>query len=228
MAIIIIRTILVFAVLLFSLRMMGKRQLSELELSELVVAILISDLAAQPLQDIGIPIINGLIPVVVLLCCELLISGLTMKYPKARQALYGKPSMLVVNGRIDQTEMRRNRFTLDELYEELRKQSIMDISIVKYAILETGGTLNVIEFPAEAPVTPSQLGIEVEDAGSPVILINDGRVMTKNLVGCGKDENWLSRELRRRGAGAASEVYLMSIDALGRIYYAPRQKERKA
>lgn len=221
MLIIILRTIIVFAVLLFSMRLMGKRQLGELELSELVVAVLISDIAAHPLQDIGIPIMNGLIPAIVLLCCELIISGLAMKNPKIRLLLYGKPSILISEGCIDQQEMRRNRFTIDELYEELRKHAVMDISKVKYAILETAGTLSVIQFPAECPVTPSQLGIQVEDSQTPVIIINDGRIMTENLQSSGKSEKWLKSELRNRGARDPRDVYLMSLDASGKIYYAP-------
>ena len=120
MTIILIRTVIVFFSITIALRLMGKRQLGELELSELVVAILISDLAANPLQDIGIPLLNGLLPIVVLLCCELLISGFIVKSATFRSLVCGRPSILVENGQISESEMRRNRFTLDELAEELR------------------------------------------------------------------------------------------------------------
>ena len=187
MAIIFFRTIIVFLSIVVSMRIMGKRQLGELELSELVVAILISDMAVHPLQDIGIPLLNGIIPVVTLLCCELIFSGLIMRSVKMRVLLCGKPSMLVSNGEINQIEMRKNRFTLDELTEELRNQSVTDISKVKYAILETDGTLNTILFPGEQPVTVSQMGISVDDPGFPSIIINNGVIIEENLKMMGRD-----------------------------------------
>lgn len=227
MIVIIVRTIIVFAVLVVTMRLMGKRQLGELELSELVVAVLISNFAAHPLQDIAIPIMNGLLPALVLLCCELILSGIALRYPKARAVMYGKPSILIAEGMIDQNEMHSNRFTLDELHEELRKQGVMDISKVKYAILETDGTLNVVQFPAETPVTPAQLGLDVDDPGKPAIVINDGRVMTDNLIGCGKNEAWLNKELKRRNMKSSKDVYLLSIDAMGQIYFSEKQRGTK-
>lgn len=226
MAIVFIRTIIVFVSLLFSMRVMGKRQLGELELSELVVAILISDMASHPLQDIGIPLLNGLIPVITLLCLELLLSGVTMKSVKMRELLCGKPSILVENGRIVQREMHKNRFTLDELTEELRNQSITDISHVKYAILETDGTLNTILFPSEQPVTAAMMNISVPDTGYPVMLINDGKLLTENLELIGKTEKWLCGELSKRSAKNAEDVYLFSVNDAGDIYFLPMEDKK--
>ena len=120
LTIVIIRTLIVYFALLIFMRLMGKRQLSELELPEFAVAVLIADLGAHPLQDIGIPLLNGLLPIVVLFCCEVLISGAAMSSPKLRSALFGRPSFLIREGKIDQREMQRNRFTPDELAEQLR------------------------------------------------------------------------------------------------------------
>ena len=226
MAIIFLRTVILFAVLIVSLRLMGKRQLGELELSEFVVSVMIADLAANPLQDIGVPLLNGLIPVVTLLCCELLISYLVLKSLRFRQLLCGRPSMLIANGQVDQREMRKNRFTLDELAEELRKQSITDISKIQYAILETDGKLNTILYPAEQPATAAQLGIAVDDPGYPTILINDGRILSNNLRRMGRDEKWLRKELRARGAADAAEVYLLTLNQAGQIYYAEKEREK--
>ena len=227
MAIVFLRTIIVFLVVVLSMRIMGKRQLGELELSEFVVSVLIADLASNPLQDIGIPLLNGLIPVVTLLCCELLISALILKSVRARALLCGRPSMLVVNGVVNQSEMKKNRFTLDELTEELRNQSITDISKIKYAILETDGTLNTILFPAEQPVTAAQMKIPVADPGYPTIVINDGRVLSENLRRMGRDMDWLRAELRRRNAARPEDVYLMTVDDAGQIYYAQKEAGKK-
>lgn len=223
MTIVFIRTIIIFVMIVGAMRIMGKRQLGELELNELVVAVLLADLASHPLQDIGIPLLNGLIPIVTLLGCELIFSGFIMHSPGARAFLCGKPSILVQNGQIVEKEMRKNRFTLDELADELRNQSITDISKVKYAILETDGRLNTILFPAEQPVTAAQMNIAVDDPGYPFIVINDGFVMENNLKIAGRDQNWLEKELRNRKAKSPKDVYLMTVNNAGQIYYAPKE-----
>ncbi len=134
MAIVIARTLTVYFALLLTMRLMGKRQLGEMELSEFVVAALIADLAAHPLQDMGIPLLNGLVPIAVLFCCEVLIAGLSMRFIRLRSFFFGKPSLLIVKGTINQTEMRRNRFTPDELLQELRSQGVTDIASIEYAL----------------------------------------------------------------------------------------------
>lgn len=226
MGIVFLRTLIIYVALLFAMRLMGKRQLGELELSELVITVLISDIAAHPLQDIGIPLMNGILPIIILLCCELIISGIIMKSSKAKVFLCGKPSFLIANGKIIQQEMRKNRVTLDELAEELRRQSVLDISTVKYAILETDGRLNVVLFPSENPVTAGQLCIETCDTGYPIIIINDGRIMSENLRQSGKDENWLKTELSSRKVSDPKKVYLMSVNSSGQIYFAETEDKK--
>lgn len=226
MAISIIRTMMIYAALLVSMRLMGKRQLGEMELSEFVVASLIADLASHPLQDVGIPMINGLVPIFTLFCCELLIAGLTLKSVRLRTLLFGKPSMLILRGQIRQKEMRANRFTVDELMQELRNQGIVDISQVEYAILETDGQLNVIPFPAEKPPSARQLGVTVDDGGFPAIVVNDGRVLENVLTGTGHDRAWLQEELTRSGFDSPEGIYLMTVNRGGQTYIAG--KEAKA
>lgn len=223
MAISIIRTIILFTALMFSMRIMGKRQLGELEPSELVVAVLISNLASHPLQDVGTPLLYGLIPVLTLLCCEVIISGITVKSLGFRQFICGKPNMIIEHGKIVQREMKKNRITLDELYEELRKNGISDISIIKYAILETDGKLSFLLYSAEAPVTPKQLNLSPPDQEYPIIVINDGRTLSKNLSVLGHSENWLNKELKKHGVKNARDVYLMTADKNGQIYYSLKE-----
>ena len=109
MAVSFIRTIIILIVLMLSQRFMGKRQIGELEPTELIIAVLISNLAAQPLQDTGTPLLYGLIPVLTLLCCQVLISALTVKSSRFRNFICGKPSILIKNGVINQREMQKNR-----------------------------------------------------------------------------------------------------------------------
>ena len=220
MGIIFLRTVIIYLALLVAMRLMGKRQIGELELSDLVIAVLISNIAAHPLQDIGIPIMNGLLPVITLFCFELIMSGVITKSPRAKELLCGKPSFLIVRGTICQEEMERNRFSLDELSEELRAQSVTDISQVEYAVLETSGKLSVILFPPERPVTAGQLAVQTEDGGYPVILISNGRLRSGNLKVVSKDERWLQKQLTARGVDSPRQVYLMTVDNAGRIYFA--------
>ncbi len=223
MAIIIARTLIVYLTLLVIMRLMGKRQLGEMELSEFVVAALIADMAAHPLQDIGIPIINGIIPILVLFCCEVLISGLSMKSITFRSLMFGRPSILIEKGRIRQKELIKNRFTLDELMQQLRNQSISDISQVEYAILETDGRLNVLLYPERQPLSPAVLGIKLSPGAYPVLIINNGRVLSHNLRLMGKNERWLAGELKKRGCSSANSVFCMSLDREGRIFFAPME-----
>ena len=193
MAIILIRTLIIFLALIVAMRLMGKRQLGELELSELVVAVLIADIASIPLQNPSLPLSYGLIPLLVLFCCELIFSGLTYKSIHLRKLLYGRPNFIIERGRIAQQAMHRNRFTLDELTQELRNQGILDIASVEYAVLETNGQLNIILAPAQQPVTAEQMHMETEDTGYFSILINNGRILRDNLKRMGRDERWLQR-----------------------------------
>ena len=218
-AIAIIRTFILYAVIIISLRIMGKRQLGELEPAELVVAVLISDLAAHPLQDIGTPLLYGLIPVLTLLCCEVLMSGFIVKSIKFRKFICGKPSLLINKGKVVQREMKSNRFTLDELSEQLRKKDISDINTVKYAILETDGSLSTLLYADQSPLTPKQMNIQVEDDGYPVIVVNEGRVLSDNLNKMGYNEIWLKRQLSNRKVSSVKDVYLMMVDESGRIYF---------
>lgn len=219
MGIIFFRTLIIYVALLFAMRLMGKRQLGELELSELVITVLISDIAAHPLQDIGIPLMNGVLPIAILFCCELIIAGVIVKSNKAKEFLCGKPSLLIVDGVIDQKEMKKNRVSLDELAEVLRGQSVLDISLIKYAILETDGRVNVFLFPAERPATARQVGAQTADNGYPMLLINNGKIVQKNLELCGKDTTWLERELRKHHVKSVKEVYLMSMNTAEQIYF---------
>ncbi len=225
MAVITVRTIIVFLSIYAAMRLMGKRQLGELEPSELVVAVLITDMAAHPLQDIGIPLLNGLLPIAILLSCELLISWLSLKSSAFRAFCFGRPSILMRDGKIILKELRRNRFSIDELCEELRGKGVTDLSTVRCAVLETDGTLNVLLKTESQAVTPAQMGLRVSDGGLPLTLINDGTVERENLQKLGMSEEWLCRELRSRGCTSPSQVSYMNIDELGRVFL--QEKEGK-
>ncbi len=215
LAIIFVRTIVLYFTILISMRILGKRQLGEMEISEFIVAALVADLAASPLGDIGIPLLNGLVPIAVLFCLEVIISGATMKSVKLRGFLFGKPSIIISKGKICIPEMHKNRFTPDELLQELRSQSVNDISTVDYAILETSGQLNIILKPDFQPLTASSIGIKLQDAGYPHVLINQGRILDNNLRLLGRDEKWLKKQL---GGKSPQDIYLFTLSEAGTIY----------
>ena len=220
---IILRTVIIFFTLLLLMRLLGKRQLGELELNELVVSILIADLASVPLQSPDLPLWYGLVPCAALFSCEFLLSWASMKSVGLRRVVCGKPCFLVVHGMIRQDEMRRCRFTVDELAEELRKQGVGDISDAQYAVLETDGTLNVILYPDGRPVTAGQLSIPVDNDGYGVVLVEDGTVLDENLRFMKRDRSWLEQEASKRGCDSLREVYALILYESGKIYFSKKE-----
>ena len=213
-----VRTILLYLIIMLGLRLMGKRQIGELEPTELVLTMLISDLAAVPMQDFGIPLLNGVVPIITLLALSMLLSYGCMRSIRLRRLVCGSPTTLIKNGVLQQSAMRANRFTLDELIEELRSQGVTDLMSVKYAILETDGQLSVLLYPADQPATPRQLGRAVKDDLSlPQVLINDGRVLDSALTYRGLSRSWLMQSLAERGFHRADEILLFTIDDAGKI-----------
>ena len=208
MATALFRTIILYFLIMAGLRLMGKRQIGELEPSELVLTMMVSDLATVPMQDFGIPLLNGLIPILCLLSLSMLLSLLSLKSLRLRGLICGQPTILIREGQIQQAAMRQNRFTLDELLEELRGQGISDPTTVKYAVLENSGQLSVLLRADQQPITPAQLKQPVEDdVFLPIVLINDGLVIHQNLRKCSRDIKWLEKELSNRHLRSPSEVF---------------------
>ncbi len=212
------RTAILYLLLIVGLRLTGKRQIGELEPIELVLTMLLSDLASVPMQDFGIPLVNGVIPIVTLLAMSMLLSCVSLRNVRFRTLICGKPAIIIRNGRLQQDAMRHNRLTLDELFEELRTQGVTDISDVKYAVLETGGQLSVLLRTAAQPATPEQMRLDCEDdVFLPTVIINDGRLLRGNLRQTGHDEAWLQAQLSENGVDVPSQVFLLSIDERGEI-----------
>lgn len=218
MAIIFVRTVILYFAILISMRIMGKRQLGEMEISEFIVAALIADLAATPLQDIGIPLLNGLVPIIIMFCFEIIIAGLNMRSIKLRKLTYGRPEIIIRNGRIIREAMQKNRFTLDELMQELRAQGLTDTTQVEYAVLETNGQLSIILKSGDQPATASQMGVDGDDVSYAHIIINEGRILDNNLKLLGRDRRWLANELKRQNFRSADEVYILTLSESGRVF----------
>ena len=218
-----VRTVILYLLIIAGVRLMGKRQVGELEPSELVLSLIIADLAAVPMQDFGIPLLAGIIPILTLLALTMMLSVLTMKCVAFRTLLCGRPSVIIRRGTIDQGEMRRNRLTVDELLEELRAQGYASPAGVAYAILETNGQLSVLPWQREQPPVRGELGVEAGEPGLPLVLISDGRPLLHNLAARGYDGSWLDRQLRCQGLRGPEQVFLMTVDEAGGIYLAAKE-----
>ena len=219
----VIRTVILYLLIIVGIRLMGKRQIGQLEPSELVLSLLIADLAAVPMQDFGIPLIMGIIPILTLLCLSTILSVLTVKSIRFRALLCSRPSIVIQDGKILTREMVKNRFTVDELMEELRVAGVTDLSSVKYAVLETTGRISVVPKAEDRPVTIRDLDLTAEDAGMPVIVISDGRVLSKSLKLRNLSIEWLHAELLKRGVGDIRQVFLMTVDEVGGVYFAEKE-----
>ena len=220
-----VRTVILYILIIAGIRLMGKRQVGELEPSELVLSLIIADLASVPMQDFGIPLLAGVVPILALLAMTMILSVLTMRSVRFRALLCGRPSIIIREGKVDQREMARNRLTVDELLEELRGQGYTDLSVVKYAILETNGKLSVLPYANQKPPTARQLKVAAEEGGLPRVVISDGRLLERNLKALGHDRPWLEVQLQKRGCRDAGEVFLMMVDEQDSIYLARRDVE---
>lgn len=212
------RTIILYLLLLVGIRLTGKRQIGQLEPIELVLMMLLSDLAAVPMQDFGIPLLNGALPIITLLALTTLMSYISLRCIRFRNLVCGEPAIVIREGKIVESAMRHNRLTLDELLEELRIQGVADLTTVKYAVLETSGQISVLLRADQQPATPAQLAIAVEDdVFLPAVIINDGRILGENLRKMGLDENWLRKRLEEQKIKRASEVFLLTVDQGGNV-----------
>lgn len=220
-----LRTILLYIVLISVVRLMGKRQIGQMEPSEFVVTMLIANLMAIPMQDGGIPIYSGLVPVLVVLGMELLLSGLSLRSVRIRKLLCGKPVILIENGNILQNNLRRTGVTLDELTSHLREKEVLDIRSVQYAILETNGNLSVFPYPKEKPASARDAGIMVRQQFLPVTIIEDGSLLQKNLPIAKKDEAWLQKILAQHHA-TVETTWLLTVDAANHIVWLGKEDSK--
>ena len=220
-----LRTAVLYLILIFVIRMMGKRQIGQMEPSEFVVTMLVANLASIPMQDGGIPLLSGLVPILTVLGVELVLSTLSMRSVKLRRLLCGKPVILIENGHILQNNLRRTSITLDELTGHLRLKDVLDITAVQYAILETDGNLSVFPYPKHMPPSAKDAGIQASSQFIPLTIISDGYLSRDNLQKAGKDMLWLHRVLEEK-KGSVSSTWLLTVDGRDRIVYLPKEEKK--
>ena len=218
-----VRTAILYLVLILSIRLMGKRQIGQMEASEFVVTMLVANLASIPMQDGAIPLYSGLLPILIVLGMELVLSGLILRSVLLRRFFCGKPVILIDNGKILQENLRRTRVSLDELTGHLRQKDVLDIRTVQYAILETDGSLSVFPYPKDRPAAAEEAGIPVNDQFLPFTIIEDGYISKENLQKSGKDRQWLENQLQKQKA-RRQDTLLLTVDEGDQVVFLRKEQ----
>lgn len=220
---IVARTLILYGVVVIVMRLMGKRQIGELQPFELVVAIMISELAAIPMQDTGIPLLYGIIPILTILMAQIILSFISLKSVKAREIICGQPCILIENGKINEKNLKNEMYTINDLLEQLRIKNFPNISDVEFAIMETNGQLSIIPKSSKRPVISEDLNVATKYEGLPLELIIDGNILTKNLNKINLDEIWLKNELEKFNISNIKNVLFACIDTSGNLYYQEKE-----
>ena len=200
------RSIVLYIIVLIVMRLMGKREIGQLQPFELAISIMIADLATIPMTEIGIPIFNGIIPILGLLLMHLIISIINLKSLKGREIICGKPTILIYRGKIDEKALKKERFTINELQEKLRGNNIVNLGDVEYAILETSGEVTIIQKPEKRGTIPEDFNIKPDYEGIPYDLVIDG-----------KNYSWLKKQVEKFGI-KPEEALVVTIDGKGQIF----------
>lgn len=211
------RTVILYSALILVIRLMGKRQLGQMEPTEFVVTMLIADLAAVPMQDEGIPLLSGLIPILVVLAIELLLSVAVYSFVPIRCFLCGKPVILLEHGKLLQQNMKKTRINADELSQYLRQNGYLDPSQIRYAILETNGSISVLPEPKYAPACAKDAGVQVQGTSLPYTLISHGQLVWDNLKKSGRTKQWLEQTLKNYNC-RIRDVFLLTAEESGKLY----------
>ncbi|MCB6364826.1 DUF421 domain-containing protein [Intestinibacillus massiliensis] len=215
MSISFIRTLFLYICVIVALRIMGKRQIGELEPSELVITILVSELAAIPMQDLGVPLMSGVIPIVTLISLEIVVSFLSLKSIRLRRLLNGRPAIIIRSGVLDRRKMQQMRITVDEVLEALRENNIDSISDVKYGVIEPSGKLSYVLQTPYRPTTAEMLNLSPQDSGLPYIVISDGHIIHQNLQKLNKTVEDIEQMVKKAKINAPKDVFLMTLDDCG-------------
>lgn len=223
MSIVLLRALILYILVIFAVRLMGKRQLGELQPSELVITILVSNIATLPLEDVNIPLMVGITPILALVCFEVIVSWMSLRFPKLRRIISGRPKIIICGGKIDHKVMRDLRFSVDDLMTALRGNGIFRIEEVQYAIVETTGSVSVMKKQDSESPTRSDMNIKTENSDPPQTVISDGRLMEKALTSAGLGESALNRILKKEKL-RIDDIFIMTADSSGNYYIAGKKE----
>ena len=219
-----LKTIIIYLLVLIAVRLMGKRELGQLQPFELVVIIIIADVASVPMQDVGTPLLQGIIPILALLVGEIAISYLNIKFTFFNKLISGRSTVLIDQGRILEKSLKKQRYTIEGLMQELRIAGYPDISDIEYAILETSGQLSIIPKTEKNNVTIGDLKIKQDKVGYPRVIIREGTIYENNLKDLNLDRKWLDKNLEDRKT-KLSDVFVLVVDESNKIYFQKKESE---
>ncbi len=219
MLIVITRTFILYTIVIIVIRIMGKRQVGELQPFELAITIMISALAAIPMEDIGIPLLYSIVPILLLLGFQEVLSLLNLKSPKARKIICGEPSIIIENGEFKERELKSLKVNLNDILEQLRIKGYHTIEDIEYAIMETTGDISVIPKSQKRPVIPEDLDLDTEYEGLPFSLIIDGLILKDNLKTIGLDQKWLKDTLSKYNINNPEQIFFAAINTSGDLIY---------
>ena len=225
MVTVLFRTIIIYLLLIIVMRLMGKRQIGELEVSDLITTFLISEIASLPITDTELPLSHALVPIVALLTLEVSIAMLLAKFPKFKKLATARPSILIRDGEICQKAMTDARLSFDELFSELRGQSIDDVSQIKYAILEQNGKITVIQKARFRQPSAEQLHLEPKETGLFHIIIEQGNLNKHGMEQLSISKDEVTLLLSKKGL-ALKDIYLMMINDANETKIIPKEKKK--
>lgn len=210
----VIRTVILYIFVILAVRLMGKRQISDMQPSELVITLIISDIASIPMQNTSQPLISGIVPVVILVALEIFVSIFMMKSNIFRRLLCGGPVLVIEDGKLLQKQMKRLRLTTEDLCIQLRQQDIFSLEDVQYCIIETNGTVSVLEKPEKRKPTAQDFGITIKDNKLETVVINDGKLLSNSLKLCSKHKSDIEAILKKENT-KQRDVFIMTLDSSG-------------
>lgn len=222
MSTIFVRTIIVYIIVLIAVRLMGKREIGQLQPFELVVIIIIADVASVPMEDINVPLLQGIIPILALLVGQLIFSYLNIKLPWFHKIFTGKATILIEKGKILEDNLKKQRYSLEGLIEQMRVAGYPNIIDVDYAILETSGEISVIPKMQKNSVTLEDLKIDKKEEGLPRILVLEGNIIESNLYALKKDKIWLEKKIKEIKM-TLEKILILVVDESGNLYCQKRK-----
>ncbi len=223
---VVLRTAVVYFFVVLTLRLMGKRQIGELEASELVVTIIISEIAAMPITDLGVPLASSILAILILMVLEILLSYLAYRNVHIRSLVYGKPSIFYQNGKMDQKEMKRQRFNVADLMEELRNNGAVSLKEVDFVLMEPNGKVSVILKSEHSPVTPTDMRIQSSPVRMSYVIVDNGNLIRGNMKRLGLDDRWLKDILEKKKLKSVREVFYLSMEEeTGQMVLLPKDKK---
>lgn len=216
-----IRTGILYLLVVITMRLMGKRQIGELQPYEFVITIMISDLASLPMQDTRLPLLQGIIPIITLLFLKTILTQIGLKFQWTRKFVDGEPCILIHNGKINYSTLKKQQLNIDELLEELRLANYFNLDEIQYAILENDGQMSIlpVDYNSSKKSSSSNASTQKAEVKLPQILISDGKVNKNSLTSIDKDEKWILDLLKKHNISSIKHVLIALYDTEGKFKF---------